>query len=82
MGSSSSRNNDTFCFCFSSKTRNYTKKDKYIEEECVICCDNNNNYKKIKLNCSHIFHKRCIETWWQYKYDCPICREGAVTSIL
>lgn len=25
--------------------------------------------------CRHIFHTKCLEGWFRYKLQCPICRE-------
>lgn len=27
-----------------------------------------------KLKCGHSFHKKCIETWFEEKNTCPVCR--------
>ena len=50
-------------------------------KECVICLE---KYKKddeiIKLECGHIFHEKCLNTWIETKnynyFLCPICREA------
>ena len=43
-----------------------------IDEECTICLSNNKNL--IKLECSHVFHHKCINEWIKINPTCPICR--------
>jgi len=46
-----------------------------LSENCVICAD---LYKEeefvIKLNCDHIFHKKCLIKWFEKDNTCPLCR--------
>lgn len=47
---------------------------------CAICLkpfekiSKCNKYVK-KLECGHIFHSTCIDTWFQKKPNCPYCRK-------
>ena len=42
---------------------------------CVICCDSSiEEDEAVKTNCNHIFHKKCITTWFAVKSTCPFCR--------
>lgn len=44
---------------------------------CSICQEFIYPVEKIKiLDCKHIFHKDCIETWFEITKTCPLCREG------
>ncbi len=58
---------------------------------CSICLDEINleNYKEKKtdlvfLNCSHVFHKDCINSWVETKVksyttpECPLCRDTII----
>lgn len=54
-----------------------------IKEECPICYEemkideekNNSEFEPIILeNCSHIFHKGCIQNACKVKQVCPMCR--------
>lgn len=38
---------------------------------CVICM--NTKFIKIKLQCGHIFHRKCIDEWARWKPSCPVC---------
>jgi len=41
--------------------------------KCVICMSS--RYTKIKLKCSHIFHRKCIQQWSNWKQMCPTCQD-------
>ena len=54
------------------------------KENCVICLDpiNNANSNQIYiLNCKHIYHKKCLDTYHeinlveQTESKCPLCRK-------
>ena len=47
---------------------------------CVICLkpfERTSNCKKYvkKLECGHIFHSTCIDTWFKKRTNCPYCRK-------
>ena len=52
------------------------KENEMCQLECPICLENfkiNEFYRK--LDCSHCFHKRCIDRWFRKDHsDCPMCR--------
>lgn len=45
--------------------------------ECPICLDefDNDGEGVYILNCNHMFHEKCIMTWFQHsrKVQCPFC---------
>ena len=42
--------------------------------ECAICLElMKTNENLILINCSHIFHKDCLELWSKKKKSCPYC---------
>lgn len=47
------------------------------EKQCSICLDDFEPSNKIRLiNCKHLFHSECLDTWLlQHDYKCPHCRE-------
>jgi hypothetical protein len=66
--------------------KNYFIRVHYNDElnNCPICLDEfiveeNNNICKL-IQCSHYYHHKCIEKWYNSQYDnlkqlsCPICR--------
>ena len=54
------------------KQKNFKK---YDDISCIICLTNFALNDKInKLNCSHIFHNKCLVSWIKINQICPICR--------
>ena len=51
------------------------KKEDIFTDLCSICLD---DYKEgetiIKLNCNHIYHKKCLEKWLLKNKTCPCCK--------
>ena len=47
------------------------------EKQCSICLDDFEPSSKIRLiNCKHLFHSECLDTWLlQHDYKCPHCRK-------
>jgi hypothetical protein len=47
-----------------------------VEDNCAICQDAMERGVQIrKINhCGHIFHKECIDAWFQRNVRCPTCR--------
>jgi len=41
---------------------------------CAICIDDETNNIHVQLKCGHEYHKKCIETWFKNRLDCPCCR--------
>ena len=61
--------------------RRFTYKNKFEKilayTTCAICLENVyfNNKCLFLVNCKHIFHKNCINTWIRMSTNtCPICR--------
>jgi Ring finger domain len=67
----------------SSVTLNGTKcKQKAVEDgkcrahlsnTCAVCLEPTKRSDK-KLKCKHVFHNRCITTWFETSIECPTCR--------
>ena len=54
-----------------------------LSDDCSICLEKyRKNDKCLRLNCSHIFHKRCLNQWFKNRIDkskelnCPLCRNN------
>lgn len=45
----------------------------YIED-CSVCFEDIKSCENIKLNCGHIYHKKCIGEWMKLNSSCPMCR--------
>lgn len=50
------------------------KTTKYYTNKCSICLYKFNNKSIMKLNCDHIYHKKCIKKWLKKNNSCPLCR--------
>ncbi|XP_062079854.1 E3 ubiquitin-protein ligase BIG BROTHER-like [Humulus lupulus] len=51
-----------------------------VGKDCNICLEklhSNNRYQELLCTpCSHIFHKKCIERWFDKNKVCPLCRSA------
>ena len=63
-----------------SKCQKIKKTDKLLDETCFICMDNYkiNELKRILPNCSHYFHKKCVDKWLKKRASCPVCRDELI----
>ena len=57
-----------------------------INDNCSICLeDYKKNDKCVRINCSHIFHKKCLNEWFKNRIDkseelnCPLCRNNFIS---
>lgn len=55
------------------------KKDPLVapgeEEKCPICCAEFEDDESLsKLECTHLYHKECINTWLVRNATCPVCK--------
>lgn len=43
---------------------------------CSVCNDTyiNGEYQR-KLQCGHVFHKKCVDKWLKVNFTCPLCRQ-------
>jgi hypothetical protein len=54
------------------------------DELCSICqahAHENDNSTWRRLNCEHVFHNRCILTWFRRDVHCPVCRSDIRTPV-
>lgn len=52
-------------------------------EECAVCYEAITNRSLIKLNCSHIFHAKCLKKWVNSDHlTCPMCRAALSDAVL
>ena len=52
------------------------KTRKFLVQECTICLDAITNESMCRmLNCYHIFHVECIDSWFTKDPTCPNCKK-------
>ena len=55
-------------------TVKFSKKEK--ETKCSVCMgDFRANEEVFKLQCGHIYHKKCLKEWLKKSMYCPLCKE-------
>jgi hypothetical protein len=47
-----------------------------VDTPCAICQDTIAEGETVRslASCSHVFHRNCIDTWYQRNVHCPVCR--------
>lgn len=44
-------------------------------EECLICLEKLIDNKIYITRCGHCYHKSCLQKYYKYSNDCPLCRK-------
>jgi hypothetical protein len=66
-----------------------TKKKIYKKPECFICYEiinkppirlKNNRYYQQNCSCNCWIHKKCLDSWYNIKQTCPICRINIIKN--
>lgn len=76
------------CYCCDNDIKykiKYEKVSSNSEEKptCSICLEEYNKKDVIwKIQCGHIYHKKCIIEWTDKKLICPLCRENLTNQLL
>ena len=45
----------------------------HLSSTCAVCLEETKRNDK-KLKCKHVFHAKCITTWFETSIECPTCR--------
>ena len=45
----------------------------HLSQTCAVCLELTKRNDK-KLKCKHVFHTKCIMTWFETSIECPQCR--------
>ena len=45
---------------------------------CGVCLSDLFDYPCVELLCMHMFHRACLERWFNGRADCPLCRRSPV----
>ena len=49
--------------------------------ECSICLvDFDESAECRQLGCSHCFHTKCIDRWWEQRLSCPLCNADPLAT--
>ena len=71
--------NDVEVFPISMQNSAEKMVKKEINNICPICIDEfKENQLTVHLCCSdyHVFHLKCLESYLDYRQDCPMCKQG------
>lgn len=53
----------------------FSTTNEHKNELCTICTDNFELGDEItRLQCTHLYHTKCIAEWVMYKPECPCCK--------
>ena len=49
-----------------------------MTQECIFCTERifKAGETPVALCCGHVFHERCIRTWFTSKKHCPTCKQN------
>ena len=50
-----------------------------VQEMCTICLGEADE-DSVQLPCNHVFHRSCLERWFQRRNTCPVCRVECACS--
>ena len=57
------------------------KKDKNSLDVCSICLIEAKKGDKLhRLDCNHLFHRKCILAWFETSTNCPNCRKDLMPA--
>ena len=45
----------------------------HLSQTCAVCLEGTKRNDK-RLKCKHVFHNKCITTWFETSIECPTCR--------
>ena len=50
------------------------KRTKFAPTDCCICMEPVK--RRFILPCGHVFHRKCVHTWFKEQQTCPVCRSN------
>ena len=46
----------------------------HLAQTCAVCLDDISKNSQKRLSCKHVFHTKCIFTWFETSDECPLCK--------
>ena len=46
------------------------------DDNCAICQEGMKDNEVRKVGCNHMYHKECIDKWFERSNTCPVCRHN------
>jgi len=60
----------------------YNVKDSGNPKSCIICMEPLKKGEAVRiLECTHVYHSKCIDQWIQESNTCPMCKNPVIKRI-
>ena len=46
----------------------------HLAQTCAVCLEDISRSSQQRLSCKHVFHTKCIFTWFETSDECPLCK--------
>lgn len=46
----------------------------HLAQTCAVCLEDISKSSQKRLSCKHVFHTKCIFTWFETSDECPLCK--------
>jgi len=46
----------------------------HLAQTCAVCLEDISRSSQKRLSCKHVFHTKCIFTWFETSDECPLCK--------
>ena len=52
----------------------------HLAQTCAVCLEDISRSSQKRLSCKHVFHTKCIFTWFETSDECPLCKSEQDTD--